>query len=223
VLPRWPTFGLTVAGGVDLPDGRDGHWVDVPETAAGAPSPPPTGIDGLGAFVSAVRRTRSGWRDRAEAELPGTRGRIGVVRRGVSAGKGIFLTEAEILRLALRGHHAGRELRSRFTSRDGEIAGQTGADRYRWVRLRSALRIYHQQSLEIAARLPFYADLAATYRVPAALTAWFTSSVPPGRVDPAWADAAAALTHLRSLSTGGVLDWNTDEGAPPPDVESPRD
>jgi hypothetical protein len=223
VLPRWPTFGLSVETSVEVPDDEKGPWVAVSETAAGAPSPPSVGIDKLAAFVSAVRRARSGWRDRAAAEHPGTRGRIGIVRRGLGAGEGIFLTEDEILRLAVRGHHAGRELRAQFTSRDGRLASQTGADRYRWVRLRSALRDYRRESLEVAARLPFYAELAASYRIPAALTSWFTSPVTPGRVDPAWVDAAAALTYLRTLSIGGVLDWDTDDGAPPPDMESPRE
>jgi hypothetical protein len=223
VLPRWPTFGLSVETSVEVPDDEKGPWVAVSETAAGAPSPPSVGIDKLAAFVSAVRRARSGWRDRAAAEHPGTRGRIGIVRRGVGAGEGIFLTEDEILRLAVRGHHAGRELRAQFTSRDGGLASQTGADRYRWVRLRSALRDYRRESLEVAARLPFYAELAASYRIPAALTNWFTSPVTPGRVDPAWVGAAAALTYLRTLSIGGVLDWDTDDGAPPPDMESPRE
>jgi hypothetical protein len=222
ILPRWPTFGLTVEAGADLPGDGPGSWVEVPDVATSGWQPAPTvRIDGPGAFASAALRAATGWRDRAEAELPGRRGRIGVVRRGRGAGSGSFLTDAEILRLALRGHEAGRELRARFTSPDGDVDGQTATDRYRWVRLRSALRDYRRESLQIAARLPLYSDLAATYRVPAAVRDWFSSPVTLGRVDPAWADAAAALAHLRSLSSGGVLDWDTDDGAPPPDAESP--
>jgi hypothetical protein len=124
-----------------------------------------------------------------------------------------------VLRLALRGHHAGRELRAVLTGRDGDIAAQTGTDRYRWLRMRTALRAQRELSLVVAARLPIYADVAANYRVPTGVAAWFTPPVPPGRVDPAWADATAALTHLRSLATGGVLDWDTDYGAPPRDEQ----
>ena len=54
-------------------------------------------------------------------------------------------------------------------------------------------------------------------RVPADVAGWFTPPIAPGRVDPAWADAVAALTHLRALTTDGVLDWDTDYGAPPRD------
>jgi hypothetical protein len=221
ILPRWPTFGFLVESGVNVPDGAEGHWVDLPEPAAAASRAPGTAIDGLGAFLTAARRSRSGWQDRGEVSLAAAHGRIAVVRRGLG-GEGVFLTDEEILRLALRGHHAGRKLRNRFTGRDGDVAAQTIADRYRWVRLRSALREYRRESLEIAARLPYYADLAATYRLPGAVTGWFASAAPAGRVDPSWADAAAALSHLRSLSSGGVLDWDTEDGAPPPDAEAPR-
>lgn len=221
ILPRWPTFGLSVESGRHPTDDGDGPWVEVPDVATSGWKPAPTAaIDGPAAFASAALRAATGWRDRAEAELPGRRGRIGVVRHAPRGGAGIFLTDAEIVRLALRGHDAGRELRARFTSPDGDVDGQTATDRYRWVRLRSALRDYRAESLQIAARLPLYVDLAATYRVPAVVREWFSSQVTPGRVDPAWADAAAALTHLRSLSSGGVLDWNTDDGAPPPEDES---
>ena len=33
-LPRWPTFGLVVRGGVDAPDDGDGPWVDVTPSGA---------------------------------------------------------------------------------------------------------------------------------------------------------------------------------------------
>ncbi|MGZ4613715.1 MAG: hypothetical protein ACXV1K_11190 [Kineosporiaceae bacterium] len=221
VLPRWPTFGLAVTAGFDQPDDADGHWVEVPESSADPGPRPAASVTGLQGFVDDVRSSGSGWRDRAELEAAGTRGRVAIVRRGAGATDGPFLAEQEILRLALRGHHAGRELRARFVGRDGEVAGQTGTDRHRWVRLRSALRDHRRDSLTVAARFPVYADLAAAYRVPAALSGWFRPPLPPGRVDPAWADATAALTHLTSLTAGGVLDWDTDFGAPPPDSESP--
>ncbi|HVN13079.1 MAG TPA: hypothetical protein VMT69_13370 [Kineosporiaceae bacterium] len=221
VLPRWPTFGLAVTEGFEARDDADGHWVEVPETSADPGPRPSASVTGVDHFVEAVRSAPSGWRDRAEVEGLGTRGRVAIVRRGAGVARGPFLGEQEILRLALRGHHAGRELRARFAGRDGDVTGQTGMDRHRWVRLRTALRDHRRGSLEVAARFPVYSDLAAAYRVPTALTGWFRPPLPPGRVDPAWADATAALTHLTSLTAGGVLDWDTDFGAPPPDSESP--
>ena len=212
-LPRWPTVGLAVVP-VAADDAADGAWVEVAENGT-APGPslvaPPVGAWG---FVRAVLGARAGWRDRVELARPGARGRLGVVRMGVTRG-GLVPDAGGVLRLALRGHHAGRELRARFTGRDGDIGAQTGTDRYRWIRLRSVLREYRQLSLSVSARLPLFTDLAASYRVPAPVAEWFTPPVRSGRVDPAWADAVAALTHLRALTDDGVLDWDTDYGAPP--------
>ena len=212
-LPRWPTVGLAVVP-VEADDAADGAWVEVTENGT-APGPslvaPPSSALG---FVRAVVAARSGWRDRVELGRPGGRGRIGVVRRGPGRG-GLVPDAGGVLRLALRGHHAGRELRARLTGRDGDIAAQSGTDRYRWIRLRTVLREYRQLSLSVSARLPLFTDLAASYRVPAPVAAWFTPPVDSGRVDPAWADAVAALTHLKALTDGGVLDWDTDYGAPP--------
>jgi hypothetical protein len=219
-LPRWPTVALTVVHGTPGGDEGSGPWVETPDAdTAPPPAAAPALTDGT-AFARAVLRAPTAWRDRADAESPGMRNRIGIIRRGAGAGTG-FMTDDEVLRLALRGHHAGRELRERFTGHDGEIDVQTGTDRYRWIRMRSELRDRRRESLAVAARLPLLSDLAAPYRVPAAVAGWFTPPVTPGRVDPAWADAAAALTHLRALTTDGVLDWDTDYGAPPSDPDAP--
>ncbi|HYJ75830.1 MAG TPA: hypothetical protein VEV65_09540 [Kineosporiaceae bacterium] len=221
VLPRWPTVALTVVRGSEADDDGAGPWVETPDADSG---PPPSlaqaPADGV-AFARAVLAAASGWRDRAAAESPGTRNRIAIVRRGAGAtGTAGFLADDEVLRLALRGCEAGRELRWRFTGQDGEIHGQTGTDRYRWIRVRTALGERRRESLTVAARLPLLTDLPGAYRVPAAVTGWFTPAIAPGRVDPAWVDATAALTPLRALTAEGVLDWDTDYGAPPPDPDA---
>lgn len=217
LLPRWPTFALDL----EPPAGPDGDpapagWGMLPEQD-GRPvhrdlHPTARPLDQALAALAAV----TGWQDRVQADLPGLRGRVARVR-GLPAGSGptLLLGQADVLRLALRGHHAGAALVERFTGPDGGVAGQTGTDRYRWVRMRAALGQYRELSQEIGARLPLYSDLAAAYRVPAALGSWFTPPLPPGSPDPAWHDAAAAITHLRALSAGGVLDWDTGYGAPP--------
>ncbi len=219
VLPRWPTLGLVVRDGAVEPDDGDGPWVDV-AAASTRPRPTPAlAVTGVRDMVRAVLTARAGAADRVAAGRQGEQGRLGVVRRGTGTATGPFLSGGEVLRLALRGHHAGRELRAVLTGRDGDVGTQTGTDRYRWLRLRTALRAQRELSLVVAARMPIYGDVAAAYRVPADVAGWFTPPVPSGRVDPAWADATAALTHLRSLAGGGVLDWDTDYGAPPRDDE----
>jgi hypothetical protein len=191
--------------------------VDVTPSGATPRPAPAFGIAGPFDMAAAALSACPGMADRLAAAEPGLRGRLGLVRRGRGRGLGPFLDGPEVLRLALRGDHAGRELRRVFTGPDGDVTSQTGTDRHRWLRMREALRDQRDRSLVVAARLSLYGDLAATYRVPADVAGWFTPPIPAGRVDPAWADAAAALTHLRGLTTDGVLDWDTDYGAPPRD------
>ncbi len=224
LLPRWPTFGLTLDR---LPSGRplgsqigldDGvaEWCDLPPQDSSRRRPPWRAVPSSPGFLRAVLDASLGWRDVVQAQLPGMRGRTAWIRTSeAEAGNSIFLTQAQILQLALRGYHAGLALRERFTGPDGEVTGQTQTDRYRWIRLRAALREYRHLSMSISARLPLYSDLAAGYRIPEALTGWFSRPVKPGTVDPSWADAGATITHLRALSAGGVLDWDTEYGAPP--------
>lgn len=208
-LPRWPTFSIAA---VASPDD-----VTVPDQDA-APQPsgwrPVAGPQGL---LAAALAAALGWRDSLAADAPGLRGRRGAVRG--SGQTAPFLDGDELGRLAVRGYHAGRQLRERFTAADradGED-GHTRTDRFRWIRLRAALTEYRQLSLSIGASLPLYTDLALAYRVPPELCDWFSPRLTPGHADPAWGDAVAAVTHLRSLSEGGVLDWDTDWGAPPSD------
>jgi hypothetical protein len=224
LLPRWPTFGLGLDHLQTAPRQEGPHrlaeWVTVPAQDAVPRAPSWRRITGPFSFGSALLAGATSWRDAMQADLPGWRGRVAIVRHTLDEGAaGLFLPQPAILALALRGHHAGTRLRERFTGPDGDDETQTQTDRYRWTRLRMALREYRRMSLDIAARQPLYSDLAARYRVPKALTTWFTPPVTPGTVDPAWPDAAATLTHLRALSAGGVLDWDTDFGAPPTEVD----
>ena len=231
LLPRWPSFGLTVdrlPGGaplgreVGLADGL-AEWRDLPPQDGHPHRLPWRAVPTSSAFVRALFDAATGWGEVVQAQQPGLRGRSASVRLSdIETANGVFLGQAQILQLAMRGYHAGAELRTRFTGPDGEVDQQTQTDRYRWIRLRAALRGYHDLSVSIAARLPLYTDLAGGYRVPAALADWFSPPIEPGALDPSWADAGATLTHLRALSAGGVLDWDTDRGAPPRAPDAPR-
>ena len=229
-LPRWPTFSLAAQADPGAQTGQTGQagsgtgseqgepdWVDVPEQDAMLQQPRWHPVNGAAGLLGAAIGTAGSWRDGLRAHVPGLRGRLALVH--ADAGLGIFTPQPELLRLALRGYHAGVTLRDRFTGPDGEIAGQTQTDRYRWVRMRVALREHRRLSLAIGARIPLYTDLALQYRVPAALSTWFSPPLAPGHTDPAWGDAVAAVTHLKSLADGGVLDWDTDWGAPPGDPD----
>jgi hypothetical protein len=167
-------------------------------------------------LIAALSDSGLGWRDSAQADLPGFRGRVAMVRRTqAERGPSFLLPQRTMLALAVRGLHAGTTLRERFTGSDDQVPGQTQTDRYRWVRFRMALREYKGLSVEIGARLPLYRDLASSYHVPAALTPWFDPPLAAAERDPLWADAASAIVTIRALSAGGVLDFDPSHGAPP--------
>jgi hypothetical protein len=213
LLPRWPTFGLSLdpsgAGGAA------GGAVRLPEQDAAATHRGWRGTGGgAWAFMSAATRAGRGWRDALHADLPGLRGRIAQVHRSGTT-LTPYLPQQEVLALAGHGIDAGVLLRDRFLGQDDEITGQDQSDRYRWIRMRLALRHYRAMSLELAARIPMFTDLAAAYRLPEALTGWFLMRPASGSPDPGWTDAATVLTTLRAMSTGGVLDFDAEDGAAP--------
>jgi hypothetical protein len=178
------------------------------------------GVRSGAGLAAAVLDTVLGGRDATQSELPGFRGRLALIRRAAGErGRAFLLPDAAVLSLALDGFAAGTALRDRFTGSDDDVPGQTQTDRYRWIRLRMALREYRTMSLDIGARLPLYRDLASVYHVPAALGEWFDPPLPPAERDPVWAEAVTVVTTLRAMSTGGVLDFDVDRGAPPVDPD----
>ncbi|MQA10041.1 MAG: patatin [Pseudonocardiaceae bacterium] len=177
LLPRWPTFGLNL-------DRLDGEITD--ETSVFLPeqddSPPAeqcaevgTGIHG---FAKLIMHTSFSWRDTMQAALPGFRGRIASVRQGDGeGGTNLFMPPDVIAELAMRGYRAGEELRHRFAAerQDEESPGFTQTDRYRWIRMRLALREYRELARQAKARSPLYKGRTANYEIPGALADWFES------------------------------------------------
>jgi hypothetical protein len=219
LLPRWPTFGVGVETVDDAERAAGGRLRLPPQDAA----PARRAVRPLGSgagLAAAVLDAALGGRDATQADLPGFRGRLALVRRtAAERGRAFLLGDAAVLSLALDGLAAGTALRDRFTGSDDDVPGQTQTDRYRWIRLRMALREYRSMSLDIGARLPLYRDLASVYHVPAALGSWFDPPLPPAERDPVWAEAVTVVTTLRAMSTGGVLDFDVDRGAPPVDPD----
>jgi predicted acylesterase/phospholipase RssA len=217
LLPRWPTFGINLE---DDDPGAEAEVLRIPAQDAAPARRSWRPIDSLPGLLTALLDSGLGWRDSAQADLPGFRGRVAMIRRNAAErGDSFMVSQRTVLALALRGLQAGKTLRDRFTGSDDLVPGQTQTDRYRWIRLRMALREYRGLSVEMGARLPLYRDLASSYHVPEALTPWFDPPLAPAERDPIWADAGSAIVTIRALSAGGVLDFDADRGAPPGDPD----
>lgn len=129
-LPRWPTVSL----------GLGAHPVYNPVADVSLPQDWETETDAdeplsrsLLALLTGVFRTAQTWRDRSQTQMPGFRARVAQVRthRG-EGGTNLFMDRDQIASLALRGALAGSRLRCRYSD-----SGHW--DRYRWLRLRTAM------------------------------------------------------------------------------------
>ncbi|GAA3867044.1 hypothetical protein GCM10022243_36200 [Saccharothrix violaceirubra] len=203
MLPRWPTFGLSLQR---FPSpGADDVWL--PEQDASTSGAPWRPVDGVRGFAGAILDTMLDWRDTMQSALPGYRGRIAHVRvADHEGGLNLFMPPATILDLAARGRRAGELLRTRFTASDG-----TNTDRYRWIRMRLAMREYQQLADQADRRAELYTGLADTYRIPTDLHDWFEE--PPTDVDPHAHGIALTLDALGGLVKGPF------DGAPPIDPD----
>ncbi|WP_245975651.1 patatin-like phospholipase family protein [Amycolatopsis palatopharyngis] len=175
LLPRWPTFGLNLHSVDGEVDGTE--EVFLPPQNSSEPAAPWSPI-GAGAadFAGRILNTFLGWRDTMQSALPGFRGRIAHVRQGDGeGGTNLFMPPELIAELALRGYRAGEQLKVRFSTpgKDGEAPGFTQTDRYRWLRMRLALREYREISTQAAARASLYKERATKYPIPEALAGWF--------------------------------------------------
>jgi hypothetical protein len=148
-LPRWPTVSLNL--GVHPHDAphqdvwlpQDWDDLNIPVKSLGA--------SGLG-FGKAIFDTAMSWRDSMQSALPGYRNRIAQVR--TSAGEGgtnIFMPREIIASLALRGALAGARLRTRFIN-------DQQWNRFRWLRLRTAMSNMERLRAGTFERRGFYAD-----------------------------------------------------------------
>ena len=176
LLPRWPTFGLNL----DRLDSaiRPADEVALARQCAEAGQTPwfPTGT-GIASFIGRIFETFLGWRDTMQSAMPGFRGRIANVRQGLGeGGTNLLMTPDVIATLALRGHKAGELLKETFTrvGADGEADGFTQTDRYRWIRMRIALREYRELTRQAQSRAPLYVDRASRYLIPGDMAGWFT-------------------------------------------------
>jgi hypothetical protein len=137
-LPRWPTFGINLAG----PVGSDGIDVWMPDTNLVQIPPGSHDIKGVGGFASAIGRAAQNWHDNQYVELAGYRDRIVQVRFNPGeGGLNLNMPPTLITTLRHRGARAGAELVARFA--DGHKPDGTPYEldwnNHRRIRLRSTL------------------------------------------------------------------------------------
>ncbi|HJV14204.1 MAG TPA: hypothetical protein VJ625_09960 [Propionibacteriaceae bacterium] len=148
-LPRWPTVSLNLdihpheAPHQDIWLPQDWDDLNIPVKTLG---------DSGVAFGKSIFNTAMSWRDSMQSALPGYRNRIAQVRtsRG-EGGTNLFMPREVIASLALRGVLAGARLRTRFVS-DAQW------NRFRWLRLRTAMSNMEQLRASTFERRGFYAD-----------------------------------------------------------------
>ncbi|CAM3419650.1 patatin-like phospholipase family protein [Kibdelosporangium persicum] len=213
LLPRWPTFGLNLTSADHTVKPGQIH---LPDQDASQPREPYNEIgDTALSFAGRILNTFLDWRDTMQSALPGFRGRIATIPQGPGeGGTNLFMSPEVIERLALRGRDAGNALRQRFTAQyPDEEDGFTRTDRYRWIRLRLALREWREVALQADARSPLYKERTAHYPIPAAMRDWFVGPVFPPVVEPHAEDIVCAYDHFIEMA-GTCLADEFDGAAP---------
>ena len=227
LLPRWPTFGLNLQPFPPGPGPEQPVYIPPQDTTTSTEQWVP--IESAFAFGGSILDTFLGWRDTMQSALPGFRGRIAQVRQQPwEGGSNLFMRRDTIKGLAERGRSAGVALRDRFVGGDGEVrGGQTQTDRYRWIRMRLAMRKYGELAHEIDDGARLYRLLAEKYEVPTELSAWFAEpELTWPRIDPGGEIVARAVDALADLAHKGQPLADKIAGAPPtnPDLRlTPRE
>jgi hypothetical protein len=148
-LPRWPTVSLNLgvhpheAPHQDIWLPQDWDDLNIPVKTLGG--------SGFG-FGKAIFNTAMSWRDSLQSALPGYRNRIAQVRTSPGeGGTNLFMPREIIASMALRGAFAGARLRTRFRDEDQW-------NRFRWLRLRTAMSNMEDLRATTDERRGFYRD-----------------------------------------------------------------
>lgn len=156
VLPRWPTFGITLVDSprAGAPTGAADVWInpvspvppelDRPQVQAKPKAP---SIGSLAQFLSRILASARHWNDNATARLPGVRERIVNIypdpKRNLG-GLNLTIPREDLLALATLGQGAGQALVERYiTAAPGTTAGTQPSvnwDIHRWVRFNTFVR-----------------------------------------------------------------------------------
>jgi hypothetical protein len=149
-LPRWPTFGINLAG----PIGADGIDVWMPDTNLVVSAGTAREVANVGSFVAAIRGAAQNWHDNSYVEMPGYRDRIAHIRFGEGeGGLNLNMPRALIDALSGRGERAGRKLVARFTVGVDDPGGQPTElnwNNHRHIRQRIAFAAIEEFLMQLA-------------------------------------------------------------------------
>ena len=154
VLPRWPTFGITLVDRKHASAKVGDIWIDeanaVPPELSQPPSklrPSPPSLGRLFTFLGSILNAARLWNDNATARLPGVRERIVNIYLDPEDSKGglnLTMPPQDLLVMASLGQQAGRALVSRYVTVAPGPKGKTRPsvhwDVHRWVRFNTFVR-----------------------------------------------------------------------------------
>ena len=154
VLPRWPTFGITLVDRKHASAKVGDIWIDeanaVPPELSQPPSklrPSPPSLGRLFTFLGSILNAARLWNDNATARLPGVRERIVNIYLDPEDSKGglnLTMPPQDLMAMASLGQQAGRALVSRYVTVAPGPKGKTRPsvhwDVHRWVRFNTFVR-----------------------------------------------------------------------------------
>jgi predicted acylesterase/phospholipase RssA len=154
VLPRWPTFGITLVDTGRTCQAVDDVWINpasyVPRELhhpASQAQPEPPSIGRLRQFLVSILSAARLWNDNATARLPGVRERVVNIYPGPNRSRGglnLTMAPEDLLAMATLGRRAGQALVAKYiTAAPGTTAGtrpSTAWDSHRWVRFNTFVK-----------------------------------------------------------------------------------
>ncbi|MGY4827127.1 hypothetical protein ACVNIS_00965 [Sphaerotilaceae bacterium SBD11-9] len=157
VLPKWPTFGISLQTRSDRRPGEevwlpDGHMQGRGETWDHGPDRARSALGRLGAFLVSIWLTTWRWNDSTMMRMPGVRDRVvRVYLLEDEGGVNIRMTAQQIRNLA---ETYGKQAAARFIAKFAR-PGSTGWAEHRWVRFNSMLVALRQriEGIGAAARM----------------------------------------------------------------------
>ena len=151
LLPRWPTFGLTLEPKLDGQDAvfiaqsySEGYEEHSNYLSDKADRKKDAGT--LGWFIGAVVGAMQNWNDNSLTRMPGVRDRVAKVRLSkTEGGLNLNMHKDEITAVADRGKNAIRQLAHKF-NRPQNGGSITGWDEHRFIRLHVLLNMLAARS-----------------------------------------------------------------------------